>query len=155
MKRGVVTAVVLVGTVAGASVAEGAVEKGKFTGKTKAGDPVGFTVPKTNRVSDFFFEGVHLTCSDGDEFDTGTGAQRLRSPAGKSYKVNSKRRFSIKVRNNQAGNGWDIKGKFNSKGKTAAGTLTIFATFDDQNQADPQGSVKCTSGKLPWTATRK
>jgi hypothetical protein len=155
MKRALVVAVVVGATVVGASVAEAAIQKGTFTGKTTAGDPVGLTVVKKNRVADFYFETVHLTCSDGDQFDTGKGSNRLQSPAGKRYTVSSKRKFSIKDHNDQAGNGWDVKGKFTSDGSQVTGTLSVFATFDTSNNATPNGSVKCKSANLKFTAKRK
>jgi hypothetical protein len=156
MKRSWVVATGVVAAVAGASVAEAAVQAGTFKGKSTAGDTIGFTVPKKNRVADFYFEGVTLTCSDGDKFDTGSGSNRLQSPSGKRYKVSSTRKFSIKDHNDTQGNGWDVTGgKFNSKGTTASGTLTVYANFDISNNPSPKGTVKCKSDKLKFTVTRK
>jgi hypothetical protein len=155
MKRSLIVATGVVAAVAGASVAEAAISAGSFKGTTTAKDKVAFSVPKKNRVADFYFEGVTLTCTDGDKFDTGTGSNRLQSPSGKRYKVSSKRKFSIKDHNDTQGNGWDVTGKFNSKGTVATGTLTVFANFDISNNADPKGDVKCKSGPLKFTANRK
>jgi hypothetical protein len=155
MKRSWIVATGVVAAVAGASVAEAAVQTGTFKGKSSAGDPVAFSVPKKNRVADFYFEGVTLTCTDGDKFDTGSGSNRLQSPSGKRYKISSSRKFSIKDHNDKQGNGWDVKGKINSKGTIATGTLTVFANFDISNNADPKGDVKCKSGNVKFSIKRK
>jgi opacity protein-like surface antigen len=155
MKRSLIVATGVVAAVAGASVAEAAVQTGTFKGKSTAGDPIGFTVPKKDRVADFYFQGVTLTCTDGDKFDTGSGSNRLQSPSGKRYVVSSKGKFTIKDHNDAQGNGWDAKGKFNSKGTTATGTLTVFANFDISNNPSPKGTVKCKSETLKFTVNRK
>ena len=150
MKRLPVVAA-LVATAAGATVAEAAIRKGSFSGSTAAADPVTLKVDGKGRVHAFTYDGVHMTCSDGDEFDTGPG---LGSPAAKRYRV-TKGKFKIKVRETEHGRGWDINGRFRSRGKAARGTLTIFAKFDASNNADPNGSVECSSGTLKWSAKRK
>lgn len=155
MKRASVVAAVVVAAVTGASVAEAAIQKGTFKGKSTAGDPVGFIVIKKNRIADFYFEGVQLTCTDGDKYDTGSGADRFQSPSKARYKVNSKGRFSIKNHNDARGKGWDVKGQFTSKGTKATGTLAVFANYDISNNADPQGLVHCKSGNVKFTVTRR
>jgi hypothetical protein len=155
MKRAPVVAALVVAAVTGASIAEAAVSKGTFKGKSTAGDPIGFIVIKKNRVADFYFEGVAVTCTDGDKYDTGTGANRNQSPSKSRYKVSSKGRFSIKNHNDKLGRGWDVKGQFASKGAKATGTLTVFANYDITNNADPKGEVHCKSGTVKFTVTRK
>jgi hypothetical protein len=157
--RGGVSALVIVAIAAvGVTSAEGAVSKGRFTGTTSAKDPIEFLVNSKGRVVAFTLDTVHLTCTDGDEFDTGGKTSqrddRLQSTRGKTFKV-TKRKFKIKERLNDKSAGWDATGKFNKKGSKVTGTLLLFATFDEQNQADPQGSVRCTSEKLAYTAKRR
>ena len=155
MKRVLVIAIVIVATVAGATVAEAAIKKGKFTGKTSAGDPVGFKVDRKGRVYSFYYEGVTLTCTDGDSFDTPTEAvDRVQTPPNRKFTV-TRGKWGITARNSQTGFGWDVSAKFNSKGTRNTGTLSIFATFNEQNQQDPNGSIRCESGKLSWTAKRR
>jgi hypothetical protein len=153
MKRFLVTSVLIAATVTGASVAEAAAQRGKFTGATTASNPVGFKVNRKHRVVRFYFEGVHLTCTDGDQFDSPTGPDRLQTSATAAYKV-KKRKFKISQHDDQAGNGWDVAGKFNKKGSKATGTITIFATFDEANNADPDGSVRCESGPVKFAVKR-
>ena len=155
MKRASVVAAVAIAAVTGASIAEAAISKGTFKGKSTAGDNVGFIVIKKNRIADFYYEGVQLTCTDGDKYDTGSGALRVQSASKARYKVSSNGRFSLKVRNDSHGKGWDVKGQFASKGAKATGTLSVFASYDITNNADPDGEVKCKSGNVKFTVTRR
>ena len=154
MKRAFVIAVLTAALVAGASVAEAAISKGTFKGKTSARDPVGFKVTKSGKVKSFYYEGVRLSCTDGDEFDSPTGSERIQTPSKVVFPVSSKRKFHIRARNNDTGFGWDAYGKFSKSGNKDTGTLKIFAQFNDQNQQDPEGSIHCESEKLPYTAKR-
>jgi hypothetical protein len=156
MKRALVMAVLTAALVVGVTVAEAKISKGTFAGKTSAKDPVGFKVNKSGKVLSFYYEGVHLTCSDGDEFDSPVGAERIQSPANVVFKVNSKRKFHIKSRVAAKGFGWDAFGKFKKSGGSAAGTLHVFATFNDKNEQDPNGDIKCeTAEGLTWAAERR
>ena len=149
MRRLAVVAVALLSAV-GATVAEAAVKT--YSGTTSADDPVGLKVDSKGRVYSFSFVNVHLTCSDGDEFDSGDDP--VKSPTSKRYKVR-KGKFKIKVREPDYGRGWDVKGKFSSKRKVVGGTFSVFANFDSDFNPDPDGSAKCTSGVLKWSAKRK
>ena len=149
MRRLAIVAVVLLGTV-GATVAEAAVKT--YSGTTSASDPVGLKVDSKGRVYAFYFVDVHLTCSDGDEFDT--GPDPIKSPTSKRYKVR-KGKFKIRIRERDAGRGWDVAGKFSSRRKVVGGTFRVFANFDENFNPDPDGSAKCTSGVLKWSAKRK
>jgi hypothetical protein len=156
MKRALVMAVIAATAVFGVTIAEAKIAKGAFVGATTAKDQVNLKVDNKGRVYAFSFQGVALTCTDGDEFETGTGGEKLSSPAGKRYKVSSKRSFKISSHNDDAGNGWDATGKFKPSGNKASGTLKIFANFDTANNPDPNGTVKCTSEEgLKYTVTRK
>ncbi|MEA2441105.1 MAG: hypothetical protein QOH76_2529 [Thermoleophilaceae bacterium] len=156
MKRNLAIGIAALAATIGASVAEAAVQKGAFRGKTEAKDPVGFRVPVKDRVSDFYLVAVRLTCSDGDAFDTDkSAAGRLRSDPGVRYKVNSKRKFTIVYTNKSAGNGWTVHGKFGAGGNMAGGTLKVYANFNKENKPAPNGSIHCKSKTLKWTAKRK
>jgi hypothetical protein len=162
MKRVLVMAVAVLALVAGVSTAIAKIGKGEFIGKTSADDPIGFKVDSKGRIYSFHFEGVTLKCTDGDQFDTPSkadagsgGPTEIRTPNSQKYKV-KKRKFKIVSNDDEAGNGWTAKGKFSSKNKSK-GTFTIFANFDPApaNTPNPDGSVHCTSGKLPFTVKRK
>ena len=111
---------------------------------------MGFKVDRKGRVSGFHFDQVALLCTDGDTVT----APRVLTPKGTTFKVRA-RRFGIEARNDQTGFGWDATGTFRSKGRRAKGTLQVFATFDERNQQDAEGSVRCTSAELTWSARRR
>jgi hypothetical protein len=155
-RKPIITAVLCATAVAGVSVAEAAISGGTFAGRTGAKDPVGFRVDGSSRVYGFYFEGVRLKCSDGDHFTTSRGAKkRSHSPTKARYKINSSRRFTIFRPRSTNGLGWTFKGRFSSKGGSASGTLRVLARFDIENHLKPNGSVKCDSGVLNWTARRR
>lgn len=155
MKRVLVIAVLTAALVAGATVAEAAIKKGTFTGKTSGSDPVGLSV-KNNKVSSFYYEGVRLDCTDGDSLDTPTGSKRIQTPSATKFAISSKRKFSIVARTDSKGFGWEAKGKFNAKGSKVTGTLVVHAKFNDQNEQDPEGSITCTSKQgLTFSLNRK
>jgi hypothetical protein len=151
MKRLFVLALVTATAVVGATVAEAAIRSGTFTGKTTAGDPLGFKVNSSGRARAFFFSGVTLTCSDGEKFDSSTN----RSPSKSTYRIDSSNRFTISITSTKTGFGWTVHGRFTSSGGSASGTLRALARFDIENNLNPKGSVKCDSGKLNWTAKRR
>jgi hypothetical protein len=152
MRRTFVIAAIAATTVASATVAEAAIRQGAFTGKTAAGDPLGFRVDSSGRVQSFYFEGVTLKCTDGDKFDTSTGSARNQTPSRSRYKVSSAGRFTISITSTKTGFGWTAKGRFGASGSTASGTLRVLARFNDQNELTPKGSIRCDSGRLSWTA---
>jgi hypothetical protein len=132
-----------------AAPAEGAVRAGTFAGTTSDGVPMGFKVDGKGRVARFRFEGVTLTCSDGDSVTT----PKVVTPAGVHFKVKANA-FGIKARNETSGFGWDADGVFRGHGRRAKGTLKVFASFDEQNRQDADGATKCESAALSWTAKR-
>jgi hypothetical protein len=155
MKRVLAIAVLVVALIAGATVAEAAIKKGAFTGKTSAKDPVGLKVNKRGKVYSFYYESVRLTCTDGDAFDSPVGSRRIQTPSEVTFPVSSKRKFAITARNQSTGFGWEAAGKFNPKGTKVTGTLSVHAKFNEQNEQDPEGSVTCTSKEgLTFSATR-
>jgi hypothetical protein len=156
MRRAAVIAVLTLTAVTGASLAEAAIGAGVFIGSTtNARDPVGFKVPAKNRVSNFYVDGVRLKCTNGDQFDSGKGDRRLRSPAGTRFRVNSNGKFTVTVANNDVGNGFSAHGRFHAKGTTATGWLQVYAHFDANNNPSSKGSVHCSSGKIRFRANRK
>jgi hypothetical protein len=155
MRHTFVTAILSAALVVGVSAAEAAVKQGTFAGRTTAKDPVGFKVNGSGRVYAFYFEHVKLKCSDKTSFSTQRGAKRNHSPTSSRYRVNSQRRFTIFRTSTKTGLGWTFKGRFSSKGGSAAGTLRVLARFDIENQLNPKGSISCDSGRLSWTAKRR
>jgi hypothetical protein len=156
MKRSIVAGVLVLSVVAaGAAPASAKIARGTFTGTTSKADPLGFKVDRKGKVRSFFYDAVTLTCTDGDSFDTPTGADKVQTPRRVKFKVSATRKFGITARNEQTGFGWDAAGTFNAKGSKVTGTLKIFANFNDQNQQDPNGTVRCESGDITWSAKRR
>ena len=155
MKRVLVTAVSILVLVAGATVAEAAIKQGMFTGKSTAKDPMGLKVSASHRVYSFYFEGVRLECTDGDAFDLPSGARRPQTPAKVTFPIRSNGKWNIKASNKQTGFGWQAAGQFLSNGATTTGTLKVHASFNDQNEETPNGSIKCTSKNLGFTLKRR
>ena len=153
--RRVVALLAVGGMAVGAGTAQAAIDKGKFTGETTAADPMGLKVSKKHEVKAFFYDGVHLKCSDGDSLDTPTGSDRIQTPNSVTFPISSKRKWHIRARDNENGVGWDAFGKFNKAGTKVHGTLSVFATFNDQNQQDPNGNIRCEVKNLPFTLKRK
>jgi hypothetical protein len=127
-----------------------AVKRGTFAGSTSEGDPLGFKVDRKGRVVAFHFEEVSLSCSDGDTVST----PRIVTPAGERFAVRSGR-FGISSTNAVTGFGWDAKGTFRSRGRRATGTLRVRARFNERNEQDADGSIRCASASLTWSARRR
>lgn len=154
MHRALALTSVVVALVAGVSVAEAKIAGGTFKGTTSAKDPVGFSVNSSGRIKAFYFENVHVTCSDDDEFDTLGGADRFESPSSATYRISKSGKFHVKVRKKN-GVGWDATGTFDRTGRRASGRLHWFGRYNNRNYATPKGSITCESKTLSFSATRR
>jgi hypothetical protein len=134
-----------------AVAAEAAVSNGTLTGTTAAKDPIGLTV-SGSRVTTLYFEGVHMTCTDKDQYDTLKGQYRMQAKG--KFRIGSSGKFTFKRSTHEGASAWTATGKFNSKGTHATGTLTINQRYNDQNYLDPKGTIRCASGKLKFTVNR-
>jgi hypothetical protein len=155
MKRAIVIAALVLAVAAvSAAPASAKIARGTFAGTTANDDPIGFKVDKRGRVVGLFYEAVTLSCSDGDTLDTPAGDTRIKTPRKEKFAVTKRRKFGISASNTSTGFGWEVDGGFNKKGRKATGTLRVFASFNDQNEQDPNGSIRCESEKMTWSATR-
>jgi hypothetical protein len=154
MKR-FVAMVAVAAMAVGAGAAEAAIKKGKFVGQTAKGDPMGLKVNKNNEVFAYFYDGVHLKCTDGDELDTPSGADRIQTPNDVPFTISSSRKWSIRARDNDNGVGWDVAARFNKAGTKTKGTLSVFALFNEQSEQDPNGNIRCEVKNLKFTLKRK
>lgn len=137
-----------------AGAADALIRAGTFRGTTTVGDPVGFKVDSLGRVYSYYYDGVRLRCTDGDQFNTPAGSNRIQTPFRTRFPVRRFNRWSIRSRTAATGVGWDVAAQFLSQGSRAAGTLKVFARFNERNDPDPQGSIRCESGTLRWSAPR-
>lgn len=140
---------------AGLAAPAHAVKRGTFTGTLKAAAtgetaPMGFKVDRKGRVTAFRFAGVKLSCSDGDTVT----APVVLTPKGVTFAVRANR-FGIEASNEETGFGWDADGVFKGRGRRATGGLRVFARFNDQNQQDAAGAIRCASASFAWSAKRK
>ena len=154
IRAGLIASVALAAT-ALPTAAGAAVAPGTFKGTTSAADPLGFRVNAQGRVTRFHYAGVRLPCSDGDRFDSPTGARRVITPLGSSFRVTPADSFGIVARNPRTGFGWTATGRFAATGRRATGTLYLTARFNPRNEQDPEGTIRCQSRRLTWTATRQ
>ena len=125
---------------------------GAYRGKTTAGDPVVLKVDNRGRVYAFSYEGVRLECSDRTEVDTPSGVNRVQTGSAR-FRVARNGRWSISRREARTGFGWDATGRL--RGRKATGALRVFATYDEQDNQDPDGSVRCESGRLGFALKRR
>jgi hypothetical protein len=152
MKRALIAALIVACATA-ATVAEAAVSGGTFTGRTTAKDPVGITVGGGSRITGMYFENVHVKCSDNDEYNTFTGADRMEARK-RRVRIKSGRKWTLTVSKHKGALTWTASGRFSSKGTRTSGTLRLQARYDIENNLDPKGQITCDSGKLKFTATR-
>ena len=155
MRRMSIVAALLAVLAVGVAASDAAVKKGTFAGQTKEHDPLGFKVTKSHKVVGFYFEGLTLRCSDGDQIESPSGADRIQLPNSLKYKISKARRWKLAVRNDS---GVHIKanGRFNKKGSKAKGKLYMTARFDSESgDQDENGDVLCQSHHVKWTAKRQ
>jgi hypothetical protein len=155
MRRTAVACMALLAPLAAVPAAEAKVAKGSFAGKSDRADPMGFKVDGKGKVFSVYFEGVTLECSDGDTFDTPTGRRRVQVPKKVKFNVGRDRDWGVRARNSLTGFGWDLEGSFNKKGTRSFGKLEVFARFNEKNEQDPKGKVKCKSGPVLWEVKRR
>src|SRR3954469_1518365 len=134
-----------------AVAAEAAVSNGTFTGTTTAKDPIGLAVAGA-RVTNLYFEGVHLKCTDKDQYDTLKGQYRMQSKG--KFRIRSGGKWTVKKTTHGGASTWTASGTFNSKGNRSTGTLKIDQRYNIENELDPKGSIRCASGKLKFTVNR-
>lgn len=132
-----------------APAASAAIKRGSFAGTTSGDDPLSFKVDRRGRVMSFSFDAVSLTCTDGD----GVSTPKVVTPRRERFRVRVNR-FGISARNRTTGFGWEADGRFRNRGRRATGTLRVFASFNDANQQDADGAIKCESEALTWSARR-
>jgi hypothetical protein len=110
---------------------------------------VSFTVlPNERQLVRFSLEGAVLACSDDrDRQAEGfTTSRRNRIPIRAS-------RFAFGVEREDGAISADVAGSF--RGSRATGAIEMTAFVNRDNELDPDGSVRCTSGAVRWAARRR
>jgi opacity protein-like surface antigen len=135
---------------ASAVVADAApnIDSGTYRGKTNKGDRITFKISKSKKLFRFTHKGVRMKCSDGRDF---TITDRLSSGK-KRLTVLDDGRFGFTVEYTGGGY-WKVRGKI--KGNRATGTLRVKIRFNSNDEPDPDGSVRCSSGKLRFKAKHR
>jgi hypothetical protein len=149
MKRLLVCMLVAGCVLALTSVALAAVQRGTYRGRTEARDPLQFKVDSQKRVHSFVITDVHLRCTDGDEFDTGT----VRTPSSERFRVTRRGRWGFTATGSSGANQYRVRGRI--KSPNGSGTVRFVARFNENNQLDPNGSIFCDSGTLDYTVKRR
>jgi hypothetical protein len=147
-----VLSLAVLGAATFAVTAEAAVSGGTLTGTTTAKDPIGLTVGAGSRVTTLYFEGVHMTCTDKDEYDTLKGQYRMQAKG--RFRIASGGRWTVTKSTHSGASTWSATGNFNAKGNRSTGTLTIKQRFNVENELNPKGSIRCESGKVKFTVNR-
>jgi len=150
MRLGVVLLLAAVLLAISAPAAPAKIKRGTFAGTSSAEDPVTFRVDRRGRVIRFSFDAVSLSCTDGDSVET----PRVVTPRGERFVIRGAR-FGIEARNATTGFGWDVDGRFRGRGRRATGTLTVSASFNEDNQQAADGTIKCESEALTWSVRRR
>ena len=127
-----------------AAPAGAAVRSGVYKGSTDDGARVSFRVSDGGtRISRFEFRRLRMRCSDGDRFRSGrlsSGRRRAR--------ISSGGRFAITVRYSDGGR-WTARGRI--RAGAASGALRLRARFNQNDDAVPNGPIRCDSGRRKFS----
>jgi hypothetical protein len=144
------TAIFLAVGLVGAAGAEAAIKAGVYKGKTRQDAKVSLRVLANKKsVVKYSLEGAVLACSDNEnrQLQGFTTASSDRIP------LSSTGKFGFTIANDDESVAAQVKGTI--KAPRATGTVRFVASFNDQNQLDPNGSVRCDSGSVPWSAKKR
>jgi len=141
--------VVLLASAVGAQ-ATANIDSGKYKGKVNKSTPITFKVTKSKRLKHFTHYNLKMKCSDDTTFRLDD--EKLDS-GGKKLHILDNGRFGFTVTYSNGGK-WKATGRI--KGHRAKGTLKMTVRFrenaDGSFDADPDGKIFCTSGKVHWRA---
>ncbi len=144
-KRRLIAILAAASLAAGATIAEAAVPRGPYAGKTSDGGTVQLTVSKTQKLIKVVRKSLRFTCTDGDAFKS------LKSTATGKVDV-ADGDFDIADTDQGDGVTWDMTGKFSTKKRKVKGTYSETRLFNEQNEIDPNGSITCKTADLTYSA---
>jgi hypothetical protein len=135
---------------AAATVAEAAVKSGTYKGPIKGAGNIALTVDKQKRLVKFVRTKIKVKCDDGTSASnaklTTTGTAPIKSDGTFVWKADPEDVA-------ETGHNWRLAGRIDSP--NASGTLKETVRFNAAGQPDANGSVRCSTGKLKWTAKRR
>lgn len=144
------TIVVAMLVAGGATVAEAAVKSGTYKGSIKGAGTIVLKVDSEKRLVKFVRTNITAKCSDGTKATnkklTTTGFAPIAANGTFVWKADPE---DVEA----SGHSWRLAGTINSP--KASGTLKETVRFDAAGEPDPNGSVRCTTGKLKWAARRQ
>ena len=118
---------------------------GKYGGKTKQGKKISFKAnAETNEITSLKFK-ERGKCNNGDR---SRGAQ---GPL--STDIADSGKFHITGTSTSGATKLTFNGKIS--GSKAHGSFTVKSRFNSAGNPDPNGSVKCTTGKVKWSAKKR
>jgi len=161
LKRSLAVLLAALLLVAGVAPASAAVKGGKYAGKVSDGDTtagklavtVGNASSKGSRSIRIKFSQVVIRCANpsggalnGERFNT-------KQDSSGTVTLSSSGTFSTTFHNVDASTRFRITGKVGAE--EIKGTLRELYLYDEDSKLDPQGPVKCSTGKLKYTIARK
>ena len=144
LKRRLTSLLVIASLAGTAAVAEAAVTKGTYSGKFKQGGTVSLTV-KSQTLIKIVRKKMKFKCSDGDAFISKTNTANGTIDVADGD-------FDVKDSNENDGDTWKMTGTW--KGSKVTGTYRHTATFNAENELDPDGAISCTTGDMTYSAKR-
>jgi opacity protein-like surface antigen len=125
------------------------VDSGKYKGKTNKHNPVTFRVTHKKQLTHFTHYRLKMRCSDDESFRV---KKRPLDSGPKRLFIDDAGRFAFTVTYTDGGR-WIVRGRI--KGRRAKGTLRMIVRFNSDNRPAKHGKIRCTSGKLHWTAKHR
>ena len=149
--RRAATAALVACLACGATIAEAAVKSGTYRGSIKGAGTITIKVDSQKRIVKFVRTKITAKCDDGSEATnpkiTTTGTAPIKSDGTFVWKADPEDVAA-------SGYSWRLAGTINSP--KASGTLKETVRFaPGGEEPDPNGSVRCSTGKLKWSAKRQ
>ncbi|HEX8074523.1 MAG TPA: hypothetical protein VF545_06035 [Thermoleophilaceae bacterium] len=118
---------------------------GKYGGKTKQGKKISFKADaQTSEIRSLRFS-ERGKCNNGD--------QSRGSQGPLSADVSDTGKFHITGTSTSGATKLTFNGTIT--GNKAHGSFTVKSRFNSAGKADPNGSVKCSTGKVKWSAKKR
>ena len=131
-----------------ASVAQAAVSKGTYSGKTSDGGRVSLVVDKKQRLVTITRKSMRFKCSDGDKFTS------LKHTASGAIDV-ADDTFDIADTTENDGVDWEMTGRYSEAKQVWKGGFSETRRYNSRNRLDPKGKVVCETAELTYRAAKR